>query len=914
MTSPCSAATSCSQILVAWNASADNTGGSGVAGYKIYRNGVQFADTTSTSYYSLGLSAGTNYSFKVAGYDNAGNISAQSTAASATTPTCTDTTPPSVPTGLTAVAASCSQVNLSWNGSTDNAGGSGLAGYRIFRNGAQIAQTTGTSFNVSGLSGSTFHSFTVTAYDYAGYSSAQSTAATVTTPACSSPPAAPSSLTAVAASSSQINLTWVDNANNESGFKIERATASGGPWSQIATLGFNIVSYQSAGLAASTPYYFRVRAYNTGGDSAYSNTASATTSATSTAPSAPSNLTATAVSSSQINLAWLDNSTNETGFKIERATASSGPWSQIATLGVNIVSYQSTGLAASTPYYFRVRAYNTGGDSAFSNTASATTQTSTSVPAAPSNLTAVVASSSQINLAWVDNSTNETGFKIERATASSGPWTQITAVGGNVVSYQNTGLAASTPYYFRVRAYNTAGDSPYSNTASATTSNVANSGALLWSQRFGGTAAESTQAIAISSGDEVFATGYFQGTSTLGGTSLVSAGGTDIFLAKYSSAPSGGAPRWSKRIGGTGNDFGLSLAADPFGDVVVTGYFVGTADFGGQSLTSAGGEDAFVAKYSGANGALQWLRRIGGVGNDRGQSIAADYRGDIAVTGYFTNDTVDFGNGVSVTAYSGPDTFVAKYSGTNGSHAWSRNFPNSSDDFGNAVAVGGSGDVFLAGYFIGGIDLGGGALVSAGANDILLAKLSGATGGHIWSKRFGSTGPDIAKAIAVDASDNVVVTGYFTQTVDFGGGPLNAGTTGYSDLFVAKYSGSNGAEIWSLNSGSTLFADEGKAIAVDPSGNVVVTGSFQGTIDLGGGPLVSAGLAELFVAKFSAARGDHQWSKRFGGVSDEIGFGVAVDGNSYTLATGYFWGSVGFGADTLTSAGSTDVFLVSFAP
>ena len=91
-------------------------------------------------------------------------------------------------------------------------------------------------------------------------------------------------------------------------------------------------------------------------------------------------------------------------------------------------------------------------------------------PAAPSNLTATAASKSQINLAWTDNATNETGFKIERSTDGSN-FTQITTVGANVTSYQNTGLSRSTKYYYRVRAYNGSGDSAYSNTASATTPN-----------------------------------------------------------------------------------------------------------------------------------------------------------------------------------------------------------------------------------------------------------------------------------------------------------------------------------------------------------------------------------------------------------------------------------------------------------
>ncbi len=140
---------------------------------------------------------------------------------------------------------------------------------------------------------------------------------------------------------------------------------------QIATVGADVTSYSSTGLAASTTYTYRVRAYNSGGDSAESNSASATTLEAPALPAAPSSLTATAVSRSQINLAWVDNANNETGFKIERWDGAK--WVQIATTGVNVTSFSNTGLARRTTYYYRVRAYNDGGDSEYSNTATAKT-------------------------------------------------------------------------------------------------------------------------------------------------------------------------------------------------------------------------------------------------------------------------------------------------------------------------------------------------------------------------------------------------------------------------------------------------------------------------------------------------------------------------------------------------------------
>ena len=185
-------------------------------------------------------------------------------------------------------------------------------------------------------------------------------------------------------------------------------------------------------------------------------------------PAAPSDLVATAASSSQIDLTWTDNATDETGFEIERLDGSN--WVQIATLGANTQSYSDTGLAAGTAYQYRVRATNASGDSAYSNTASATTLPASSVPSAPSNLSATAESRSQINLSWTDTSGNEDGVKIERCKGSGcTSFVQIATVGAGVTTYPNTGLSANTYYRYRVRAYNTSGNSAYSNTADVKT-------------------------------------------------------------------------------------------------------------------------------------------------------------------------------------------------------------------------------------------------------------------------------------------------------------------------------------------------------------------------------------------------------------------------------------------------------------
>jgi hypothetical protein len=182
-------------------------------------------------------------------------------------------------------------------------------------------------------------------------------------------PAAPSNLIATAASTSQINLTWTDNSSNETSFRIERS-ADGVNFNEITTVGPNVTSYSNTGLTSSTTYYYRLRASNDAGNSAYSNTASATTQGVS--PIAPSGLVATAISKTRIDLSWTDNSNNEAGFKIERS-ANGTSFSQIATVGANVTTYNNTGLKANKTYWYRVRAYNGTGHSGYSNVASAKT-------------------------------------------------------------------------------------------------------------------------------------------------------------------------------------------------------------------------------------------------------------------------------------------------------------------------------------------------------------------------------------------------------------------------------------------------------------------------------------------------------------------------------------------------------------
>jgi PKD repeat protein len=184
-------------------------------------------------------------------------------------------------------------------------------------------------------------------------------------------------------------------------------------------------------------------------------------------PVAPSNLTANAVACDQVDLAWTDNSDNESSFKIERSI-NGIDFSQIDSVGANVTTYSDTMVAESTTYWYRVRASNSAGDSAYSNTASDTTPACpTNPPAPPSNLEAKVKGKTKITLSWTDNADNEDGFRIYRGDS---PATLIlhTTVGANVTAYDDTNLQSTTTYYYKVCAYNADGEG-CSGTISVTT-------------------------------------------------------------------------------------------------------------------------------------------------------------------------------------------------------------------------------------------------------------------------------------------------------------------------------------------------------------------------------------------------------------------------------------------------------------
>jgi PKD repeat protein len=436
------------------------------------------------------------------------------------------------------------------------------------------------------------------------------------------------------------------------------------------------------------------------------------------------------------------------------------------------------------------------------------------------------------------------------------------------------------------------------DTATITVTAASAGPALRWGQRFGSAGTDSAEAVAIDGAGNVVMTGQITAPADLGSGAPCS---SSIFVTKYSAA---GAHLWTQ-CPGSGIGSGRAIAIDAVGNVLVAGNFRGTVDFGRGPLTSAGGYDIFVAKYA-ADGTPLWSQRFGSslssaVVTESGLGVAVDGSGDVMLTGMF-DGTVDFGGGPLASA-GGSDVFVARYSAA-GAHLWSQRFGGMFTDVGNAVAVDGDGNAVVTGRFLDPVDFGGGVLASAGY-DVFLAKFTPA-GAHVWSQRLGGALYDSGNAVAVDGGGNLVLTGTYMGTVDFGGGPLTS--LGDNDIFVAKYSPA-GEHLWSRGFGNISANDSGNSVAVDDTGAVLITGIFSYRVDFGGGRLTNAGGSDVVVAKYSAA-GTHLWSQRYGGTGIDEGHSVAVDSSGNVALVGRFSNRFD-SAPSLTSAGQTDIFLLS---
>ena len=281
------------------------------------------------------------------------------------------------------------------------------------------------------------------------------------------PPAAPSALSGTLQDGPQVSLIWVDNATDETGFVLERGI-DGVNFTVLANLGVDANSYIDSTVIPGSTYHYRVAAVNQGGASAYADPVNVTIPG-SQPPAAPDELVANLEDGPLADLAWKDNSGDETGFVIERSTDGM-TFSILANVGADTAGYADTAVLGGFTYTYRVAAVNANGTSGYSNVSSVTVPLDATPPAAPANLSAANVNQTSLTLNWQDNSNNETGFTIQRATNSSFTRGLVTLnVGANVTSFNDTGLKRNTKYFYRIVAVNVNFSSPWSPTFNVTT-------------------------------------------------------------------------------------------------------------------------------------------------------------------------------------------------------------------------------------------------------------------------------------------------------------------------------------------------------------------------------------------------------------------------------------------------------------
>ncbi len=345
-------------------------------------------------------------------------------------------------------------------------------------------------------------------------------------------------------------------------------------------------------------------------------------------------------------------------------------------------------------------------------------------------------------------------------------------------------------------------------------------GNAVWARNLGGSNTDSAKAVVTDPAGNIYITGDFRVTAGFGTNTLNSAGAEDMFIAKYDPA---GNLLWVRKGGGTGHEFGLSLAAGT-NYCYLAGVYQTTANFSGTNLNSAGNYDIYIAKYDG-DGNLLWIRSAGGTSDDRALGIATDNQGRCRITGYITSSSAAFGSltVTNATAFFS-DAFAACYD-SNGNPVWASRFGGSGSERGVSVATDGGGNSYIAGTFTS-TDMPGtaGFLANLGANDLFILKLD-ASGNMLWSRAAGGLGDDIAASIAVDSSGNCHITGSYPDAVTFGSTTLtNTGLPGTLDGYLAKYD-TSGNFVWAK---SIRGSDDESAVAVatDNADNVYVTGSF----------------------------------------------------------------------------------------
>ncbi|MBB4601163.1 hypothetical protein HNQ93_001476 [Hymenobacter luteus] len=418
------------------------------------------------------------------------------------------------------------------------------------------------------------------------------------------------------------------------------------------------------------------------------------------------------------------------------------------------------------------------------------------------------------------------------------------------------------------------------------------------------------RATATDASGNLFLTGYFTGQITFGTTMLTSAGGTDIFLAKWNTATSTWA--WAVRGGGISNDQSRGVAVSGTSVFITGSYFGNGASFAGKTLSSGGTDgNMFLAKYvdNGTSAGNGWAINSESFGAEVGNGVAASGT-SVYVTGFYSASGATVA-GTVLTGMGRTDMFLAKYvdNGTSAGNGWAVKGGGAITDVGNGVAVNGS-NVYVTGSFESKTALfAGTTLTNPGSeSDIFLAKYTdnGSSVAAGWAVSAGGTSNDSGNGVAVSGT-SVYITGTFTTgtTATIDGRPIPGEFNG-DDMFVAKYTdqGNTTTGVWAASGGSG-GDDQGLGIAVNGTG-VYVTGSFLAFYArFAGTTLQNTNTSyDAFVAKYTdqGTAVGNGWATSISGTEVDTGYGLAVTGSQVFVAASSGNGAISFGNEFFAPA------------
>jgi len=499
----------------------------------------------------------------------------------------------------------------------------------------------------------------------------------------------------------------------------------------------------------------------------------------------------------------------------------------------------------------------------------------------------------------------------------------VAALGDAPFTYQwrlnGTNLVGATSATFSIGAATPSHEGLYSvvvgNALGSATSSAARltvlpvSVVVPWAAGSGGSGSDVGNAIAVDAAGNSYVAGYFTGTATFGTNTLVSAGNTDIFIAKHGS---NGQLLWVRRAGGPGYDAARGIAVDAAGNCHVTGAYEGEAAFGTTTLTNTSPTsyaDAFLAKFDTA-GTLVWARSAGvEFTHDEGAAVALDGAGNVLVTGRSVLDT--FAGG----PVANPGRiFVAKYDSA-GTEVWARkagSYSGGNLDTGTGIATDSAGNVFVGGVFYSPVAaFGAGSFTNLGNADVFLAKFD-AAGTLQWARQAGGSGEDTAGGVAVAADGSAYLVGALGGNANFSGSNVTSLAGAASDGFVAKFAPGGGVTWVRQLGGNGLSA--ARAVAVDAAGTVHVTGYFSGGAVFGTNTLGGiSGSYDAFLTRLDP-NGVFAFAQQAGGadLSGDFGLGVGADAAGNSFITGYFSGTSSIGGGSLPSQGGEDVLVTRF--